>query len=76
MIGQLEERAVVRDGQVVVRRILPVRFSYDERIDDGLTARFGIDAMRRILESPFQELGCLDADGTDRCTLDAHHPTD
>ena len=72
MVGQVEERAVVRDGQVVVRRILPVRFSYDERIDDGLTARFGIDAVRRVLEDPFGELGCLADDGSDSRTLDAH----
>jgi len=52
MIGEVEERAIVRDGEVVVRKILPIRYSYDERIDDGLTARFGIETVKRVLEDP------------------------
>ncbi len=73
MVGQIEERAVVEDGQVVVRKILPLRFTYDERIDDGLTARHGIDVVVRVLENPFEELGCLAEDGSDAvpiCTED------
>ncbi|MCO4745888.1 MAG: hypothetical protein KC912_13925 [Proteobacteria bacterium] len=72
MVGQVEERVVVRDGKPTVRRVLPLRFSYDERIDDGLTARFGIDAFRRVLENPFEELGCLAEDGSDICLLGPH----
>jgi hypothetical protein len=52
MVGQLEDRVVARDGQAVVRPILPVRFTYDERIEDGLNARFGIDALVRVLQDP------------------------
>ena len=52
MIGAVEERAVVEDGEVVVRPVLPVRFAYDERIDDGLNAREGITAMVAVLEDP------------------------
>lgn len=70
MIGQLEDRAVVRDGEVVVRPILPIRFTFDERVDDGLTARHGIDVVVRILENPFEELGCLKEDGSDARPLD------
>jgi hypothetical protein len=65
MVGQVEERAVVEDGKVVVRTVLPVRFTYDERIDDGLNARFGIDALVRVLEDPFASLGCVEDDGSD-----------
>ncbi|MBM4372990.1 MAG: 2-oxo acid dehydrogenase subunit E2 [Deltaproteobacteria bacterium] len=55
--GHIEERPVVEDGQVVIRRFLPIRWTYDERIDDGLNARFGIATLQRILEHPFEELG-------------------
>ncbi len=65
MVGEIEERAVVRDGEIVVRKILPLRYSYDERIDDGLTARFGIEAVKRVLEDPDTYLGCLNEDGSD-----------
>lgn len=65
MLGQVEERAVVKDGKVVIKKILPVRFTYDERIDDGLNARFGIEAMKRALENPYTYLGCLKDDESD-----------
>ena len=65
MIGQIEDRPVVRDGEVVVRPMMHVRFSYDERIDDGLNARFGIDTLRTVLEDPYTYLGCLQDDGRD-----------
>jgi hypothetical protein len=57
MAGMIEERPVVRDGELAVRKILHLRWSYDERIDDGLNARFGIDSVKRVLENPFEELG-------------------
>lgn len=65
MVGKVEERPVVEDGQVVVRKMLHLRYSYDERIDDGLNARFGIDAVARVLSNPTEYLGCLKADGSD-----------
>lgn len=52
MIGKVEERVVVRDGVPTVRPMLPLRFTYDERIEDGLNARFGIDRFVEILEDP------------------------
>jgi hypothetical protein len=70
MFGQVDERPVVQDGQVVVGKVLHVRFSYDERIDDGLTARYGIEAVHRALENPRTYLGCLAADGSDARALD------
>jgi hypothetical protein len=69
MVGQLEQRPLVEDGEVVVRTVLPIRWSYDERIDDGLNARFGIDSCNRVLESPFESFGCLADDGSDAVSL-------
>ncbi|MCA9518864.1 MAG: 2-oxo acid dehydrogenase subunit E2 [Myxococcales bacterium] len=65
MIGAIEERPVVVDGQVVVKRVIPLRFTYDERIDDGLNAGLGIKGVVDALEHPFELLGCVAADGSD-----------
>lgn len=65
MVGKVETRAVVEDGQIVARDTLHVRWSYDERIDDGLTARYGIDSVVAVLEDPYARLGCLADDGAD-----------
>lgn len=69
MVGKLEDRAVVRNGQIVIEKTLPIRYSYDERIDDGLTARHGIDGVNEVLNDPFKHLGCLKEDGSDRPPL-------
>ena len=66
MIGKIEENPVVVDGEVIVQKQLHIRYSYDERIDDGLNARFGIDTVKRALENPDEYLGCLKDDGSDR----------
>lgn len=70
MIGKIEERPMVVDGVVEARRTIHIRWSYDERIDDGLNARFGIDGVNRVLSDPFKYLGCLKDDGSDARPLD------
>lgn len=65
MIGKVEERALVEDGQVVVRKVLPLRFTFDERVDDGLNAGLGIKGVVDALEHPFELLGCVAPDGSD-----------
>jgi hypothetical protein len=65
MLGQVEEQPVVRDGEITTRKILPIRYNYDERIDDGLNARFGIESVKRALENPYKYFGCLEDDGSD-----------
>jgi len=48
-MGRAGERPVVRDGQVVVRTILPLTLSFDHRIADGAdAARFMGDLVRRL----------------------------
>ncbi|MCB9666125.1 MAG: hypothetical protein H6732_18600 [Alphaproteobacteria bacterium] len=65
MIGKVEDRVIVEDGKPVAARILPLRFSFDERIDDGHNANYGIEAIVTRLEDPFGWLGCLADDGSD-----------
>ena len=56
MVGQIEERVVAHDGEVSTERVLPLRIAYDERIEDGLTAKKGIDRFRSIIEAPESHL--------------------
>ncbi len=65
MFGKTELAPMVIDGQVQVRPRLHIRFTYDERIDHGLSARFGIDAVVRVLNNPERFIGCTQADGSD-----------
>ena len=64
-VGQIKEEAVVENGQVVVGKVLTVRYSYDERIDDGLSTRKAIWRVNEILSDPATHLGCMKADGSD-----------
>jgi pyruvate dehydrogenase E2 component (dihydrolipoamide acetyltransferase) len=51
-VGRARERPVVRDGQVVVRLILPLSLAFDHRVIDGMeAARFSTD-LAQLLEDP------------------------
>ncbi len=65
MVGKVNTELRMEDGQVVEVPILHIRYSYDERIDDGLTGRNGIRAMGRVLSDPERWLGCIEDDGSD-----------
>ena len=71
MVGQLTDRPVVVEGKIEIQRALHVRYTYDERVDDGLNARFAIEAVTYGLEHPFEVFGCLRDDGSDARPLDA-----
>mgnify|MGYP001351066200 CR=1 FL=1 len=64
MVGKIQDEAVVEDGKVVPAKILTVRYSYDERIDDGLSTRKAIFRVNEILRDPYKNLGCLDEDAS------------
>ena len=71
MAGKIEDKPMVVDGEVTVQKTLHIRWSYDERIDDGLTANFGIMSVKNALENPFEYFGCLAEDGSDARVLAA-----
>ena len=52
MCGALEDKLVLEEGVVKKKTILPLRFSFDERINDGLTARYAMNSLKYILEHP------------------------
>ncbi len=74
MVGRIEDRPAVVDGAVQVRPTLHLRWTYDERIDDGLTSSYGIASVNKALEDPFTYLGCLDEKGADARPLDKGRP--
>lgn len=68
--GPIQERPVWQDNAFVPQKILHIRFAYDERIDDGLTAGQGIATFKKILENPYEYLGCLKDDQSDALLFD------
>ncbi|HOU52829.1 MAG TPA: dihydrolipoamide acetyltransferase family protein [Myxococcota bacterium] len=51
-MGRAIERPVVRDGQVVVRTMLPMTLSFDHRIADGAEAARFLGLVRDLLQDP------------------------
>ncbi len=55
-MGRAGPRPVVRDGQVVVRTVLPMTLSFDHRIADGAEAARFVGRVRDLLENPLRIL--------------------
>lgn len=53
-IGEVVETPVVRDGAIVVRRVMRLALSYNHRIIDGATAVPFLKQVRALLEDPMQ----------------------
>ncbi|WP_100399508.1 dihydrolipoamide acetyltransferase family protein [Bacillus sp. FJAT-44742] len=51
-IGRIEEKAVVRDGEVVIAPVLALSLSYDHRLIDGVTAQNALNHVKRLLNDP------------------------
>jgi pyruvate dehydrogenase E2 component (dihydrolipoamide acetyltransferase) len=51
-LARVQEKPVVRDGQVVVRRILPLTLAFDHRIADGADAARFVNEVVRLLADP------------------------
>jgi hypothetical protein len=52
VIGQIKEAPAVVDGQLVTRPIATLRFSYDERVEDGLYAQRSMELLKSLAEDP------------------------
>ncbi|MFB9960887.1 2-oxo acid dehydrogenase subunit E2 [Agromyces bracchium] len=50
-VGGVAERAVVRDGRVVARRMLPLTLSFDHALVDGAPAARFTETLRRTIET-------------------------
>lgn len=51
-VNRIVERPVVRDGVIVVRKIMNISSSFDHRIVDGLRAAGFVQGLRACLEAP------------------------
>jgi pyruvate/2-oxoglutarate dehydrogenase complex dihydrolipoamide acyltransferase (E2) component len=51
-VGAIEERPVVRDGQVVIRPIMPYSLTFDHRVINGFGGEQFLRTIRRFLENP------------------------
>jgi 2-oxoglutarate dehydrogenase E2 component (dihydrolipoamide succinyltransferase) len=49
---RIEERPVVRDGQIVIRPMMYLALSYDHRLIDGREAVTFLVRMKEALEDP------------------------
>lgn len=51
-VGRIQDRAVARGGQVVVRPIMEITVSADHRVTDGVGAAVFLTEVKRFLENP------------------------
>jgi len=57
VVGRVHPTPVAVAGTVQVRQLLPLRWTFDERIADGLYAARSAELLRSWLEDPFHHLG-------------------
>jgi pyruvate dehydrogenase E2 component (dihydrolipoamide acetyltransferase) len=51
-LGKIEDRAVVRNGQIVIRKIMPLSLAFDHRVIDGVEAGRFLGVVIEHLENP------------------------
>lgn len=51
-LGAIQDKAVVREGQIVIRKILPISLTFDHRIIDGAEAARFVNDLKKHLEDP------------------------
>lgn len=51
-IGRIQEKPVVIDGKIVIRRMLPLSLSYDHRIIDGASGARLLNVLKSLLNDP------------------------
>jgi hypothetical protein len=54
--------------------MMRLKVTYDERIDDGMTAGDGTFMLVGALEDPYTQLGCLKEDGSDAYKFSDERP--
>lgn len=51
-LGKIEDRAVVRNGQIVIRKMMPLSLAFDHRVIDGVEAGRFLGVVIQHLEDP------------------------
>lgn len=57
MLGRVAPQPVVQGDQVVVRPVMKLRYTFDERIEDGFAAARALGTLQGYLEAPEELLG-------------------
>ena len=52
VIGKTYETVVVKDGKTEIRKFVDIKYSFDERVEDGLACGYGLAALQRMIENP------------------------
>jgi len=50
--GRIEDKPIAKDGKVVIRKIMPISFTYDHRVLDGAEAARFCKDLKELLENP------------------------
>ncbi len=71
-IGEIEQRAVVRDGKIVVRPMMTITLNFDHRIIDGGPAARFVGDVKRLLEGGLENYMHMDTSelNTKKLSLD------
>jgi pyruvate/2-oxoglutarate dehydrogenase complex dihydrolipoamide acyltransferase (E2) component len=51
-IGRIADRPVAVDGQIEIRRMVEVRYTFDERAEDGLACALALAGLKELVEDP------------------------
>lgn len=54
--GAVVEKIMAENGQPVVKKVLPLKMAFDERVNDGLGVREAINYLKQVLENPQEHL--------------------
>ncbi len=78
LLGEVVERAVVREGRVVAAPCMTVGCTFDHRVLDGFRAGKMARIVRNCLENPFTEIGLPSRSSSagDRLRLEPHGTND
>jgi hypothetical protein len=68
-IGEIEQRAVVRDGKIVVRPMMTITLNFDHRIIDGGPAARFVGDVKRLLEGGLENYMHMDTTELNSKTL-------
>ncbi|MCB0501535.1 MAG: 2-oxo acid dehydrogenase subunit E2 [Bacteroidetes bacterium] len=52
-VGKLEEKAVVKNGEIVIQPVLPITGTFDHRLVDGVGASHLLKALKKYVEEPY-----------------------
>ncbi len=51
-VGRVQDRVVPVEGGTEVRKIVEVKYAFDERVEDGLTCAIALEGLQALVEDP------------------------